>query len=59
MIVSKMTTGNVIVSPNANVSLYLAGNSTPISRNVNAFGVATLLNTGANTWFMTGFGVGN
>jgi hypothetical protein len=59
MIVSKMTTGNVIVTPNANVSLYLAGNSTPISRNVNAFGVATLLNTGANTWFMTGFGVGN
>jgi hypothetical protein len=59
MIVSKMTTGNVIVSPNANVSMYLAGNSTPISRNVNAFGVATLLNTGANTWFMTGFGIGN
>lgn len=59
MIVSKMTTGNVIVTPNANVSLYLAGNSTPISRNVNAFGVATLLNTGANTWFITGFGVGN
>ena len=59
MIVSKMTTGNVIVSPNANVSMYLAGNSTPISRNVNAFGVATLLNTGANTWFISGFGIGN
>jgi len=59
MIVSKMTTGNVIVSPNANVSMYLAGNSTPISRNVNTFGVATLLNTGANTWFISGFGIGN
>ena len=59
MIVSKMATGNVIVTPNANVSMYLAGNSTPISRNVNAFGVATLLNTGANTWFISGFGIGN
>ena len=59
MIVSKMATGNVIVTPNANVSMYLAGNSTPISRNVNTFGVATLLNTGANTWFISGFGIGN
>ena len=59
MIVSKMATGNVIVTPNANVLMYLAGNSTPISRNVNTFGVATLLNTGANTWFISGFGIGN
>jgi hypothetical protein len=59
MIVSKMSTGNVIVTPNANVSMYLAGNSTPISRNVNTYGVATLLNTAANTWFITGFGIGN
>jgi hypothetical protein len=60
MIVSKMTTGNVIVTPNnANVLLYLAGNTTSVSRNVNTYGVATLLNTAANTWFITGSGIGN
>lgn len=58
-IISKVTTANLILTPNTSVNLYLAGNTTSASRNVNTYGVATIINTAANTWFMTGFGIGN
>ena len=58
-IISKVTTANLIITPNTSVNLYLAGNTTPASRNVNTYGVATIINTAANTWFMTGFGIGS
>ena len=58
MIVSKTgSSANVTVTPNTGVSMYLAGNTTAASRIVRTYGMATLLNTGANTWFINGSGV--
>jgi hypothetical protein len=58
MVVSKTSgSANVVVTPNTGVSMYLAANSTSSSRNVTTYGMATLLNTGANTWFINGSGV--
>jgi hypothetical protein len=58
MIVSKTTSGaNVTVSPNTGVTMYLAGNTTSISRNVTTYGMATLIQVAANTWFINGTGV--
>ena len=58
MIVSRTSSSaNVTISPNTGVSLYLAGNTTSASRNVNTYGVATLIQAEANTWFISGTGV--
>jgi hypothetical protein len=58
MIISKTTSSaNVTVSPNTGVSLYLAGNTTSVSRNVTTYGVATLMQVEANTWFIQGTGI--
>ena len=58
MIVSRTSSSaNVTISPNTGVSLYLAGNTTSASRNVNTYGVATLIQVEANTWFISGTGV--
>ena len=51
------TTSNVSVTPNNGVSLYLAGNTTSASRNVTTYGMATLIMTAANTWYINGTGV--
>jgi hypothetical protein len=58
MIVSKTSSSaNVTVSPNTGVSLYLAGNTTSALRNVTTYGIATLIQVAANTWFINGTGV--
>jgi hypothetical protein len=58
MIVSRTSSSaNVTISPNTGVSLYLTGNTTSASRNVNTYGVATLIQAEANTWFISGTGV--
>jgi hypothetical protein len=58
MIVSKTTSNaNVTVSPNTEVSMFLAGNTTSASRNVTTYGMATLIQVAANTWFISGSGV--
>ena len=58
MIVSRTSSSaNVTVSPNTGVSLFLAGNTTSASRNVTTYGVSTLINVAANTWFISGSGV--
>ena len=58
MIVSSTSSSaNVTVSPNTGVSMYLAGNTTSASRNVTTYGVATLMQVAANTWFINGTGV--
>jgi hypothetical protein len=54
VVVQSTNSANVIVTPNTNVSLYLAGNSTPSSRTIATHGMATLLNVSANTWFISG-----
>ena len=58
MIVSRTSSSaNIIVSPNASVSLYAAGNTTSGNHNVTSYGVATLMQVSANTWFIAGTGV--
>ena len=54
VVVQSTNSANVIVTPNTNVSLYLAGNSTSSSRTIATYGMATLLNVAANTWFISG-----
>ena len=49
--------GNVLVNASAGVTLYMAGNSTAGNRVVGSYGMATLLKTGTNTWFINGTGV--
>jgi hypothetical protein len=56
MIVSKTTSSaNVTITPNTGVSMYLVGNTTSASRNVNSYGIATLLlaDSVSNTWFFS------
>ena len=58
MVVSKTTSSaNVTITPNTSVSLYMAANTTASSRVLVTYGMATLINTGANTWFINGTGV--
>jgi hypothetical protein len=58
MIVSQTTSSaNVTVSPNTGVTMYLAGNTISASRNVTTYGMATLIQVAANTWFINGTGV--
>ena len=58
MIVSRTSSGaNVTISPNTGVTMYLAGNTTSASRNVTTYGMATLIQVAANTWFINGTGV--
>jgi hypothetical protein len=58
MIISKTTSSaNVTVSPNTGVSLFLAGNTTSSSRIVTTYGMASLIQVAANTWFINGTGV--
>jgi Lon protease-like protein len=58
MIVSRTSSGaNVTVSPNTGVTMYLAGNTTSALRNVTTYGMATLIQVAANTWFINGTGV--
>jgi hypothetical protein len=58
MIISRTSSSaNVTVSPNTGVSMYLAGNTTSASRNVTTYGMASLIQVAANTWFISGTGV--
>jgi len=58
MIISQTTSSaNVTVTPNTGVSLFLAGSSTSASRNVTTYGMASLIQVAANTWFINGTGV--
>jgi hypothetical protein len=52
-----ITSANITIRPNTGVSLYLAGNTTSAARNVTTYGVATLMQVAANTWFISGTGV--
>ena len=58
MIVSRTTSSaNVTVTPNTGVTMYLAGNTISASRNVTTYGIATLMQVDANTWFINGNGI--
>ena len=50
--------GKMNVVPSTGVTMYLANNSTSKAyANVYSYGMATLLNVAANTWFINGAGV--
>jgi hypothetical protein len=50
-------TGNILINQGVGVSMYLAGNATAGNRVLGTFGMATIMNTAANTWFINGTGV--
>lgn len=56
MIVNKGT-GNVAVARGSGVALYLTGNSTSANRTVTSYGMATIIKTGTDEWFISGSGV--
>jgi len=47
-------TANVAIAQDTGVSLYLAGNATSGNRIVTTYGMATLINTAANVWMISG-----
>ena len=50
--------GTMNVVPQTGITMYMANNSTAKSyANLASYGMATLLNVGANTWFINGAGV--
>ena len=51
------SSANVTITPNTGISMFLAANTTSSSRTLVTYGMATLINTGANTWFINGTGV--
>jgi hypothetical protein len=58
VVISRTTSSaNVTITPNTSVSMFLAANTTSSSRTLVTYGMATLINTGANTWFINGTGV--
>jgi len=56
MIVNKGS-GNVAIARTSGVDMYLAGNSTSSNRTVTSYGMATLIKTGTDEWFVSGSGV--
>jgi len=58
MVVSRTSSAaNITLSPNTGVSLFAAGNTISGNYNVTTYGVATLMQVAANTWFISGTGV--
>ena len=58
MLVSRTSSSaNVTITPNTGVSLFLAGNTASSSRNLTSYGMATLMQVSANTWFINGTGL--
>jgi hypothetical protein len=49
--------GNVLISADTGVNLYLAGNSTAGNRVVSTYGMATVMKVSSDTWFINGTGV--
>jgi len=47
-------TANILINQGTGVSMYLAGNATAANRVLGTFGMATVMNTAANTWFISG-----
>ena len=50
-------TGNISIAKQVEVSLYMAGNSTSAARTLTSYGMATVLKTATNQWFINGTGV--
>jgi hypothetical protein len=50
-------TANILINQGTGVSMYLAGNATSGNRVLSTFGMATIMNTAANVWFINGTGL--
>jgi hypothetical protein len=50
-------TGNITIGKQAEASLYLAGNTTNATRTLTSYGMATVLKTATNQWFISGSGL--
>lgn len=50
-------TGNITLTPDSGVNMYLAGNSTSSSRTLTTYGMATLMKVGTDSWFLNGVGL--
>jgi hypothetical protein len=50
-------TANILINQGTDVSMYLAGNATAGNRVLTTFGMATIMNTAANVWFINGTGL--
>ena len=50
-------TANILINQGTGVSMYLAGNATAGNRVLATFGMATIMNTAANVWFINGSGL--
>jgi hypothetical protein len=58
MVVSRTSSSaNITLAPNTGVSLFAAGNTISGNHNVTTYGVATLMQVAANTWFIQGTGL--
>jgi hypothetical protein len=57
VVVINKGTGNVSISKQAEASMYLAGNSTSTTRTLTSYGMATLIKTATNEWFINGSGL--
>jgi hypothetical protein len=49
--------GNISVAKQVEVGMYLAGNSTSATRTLTSYGMATLVKTETNVWFINGTGL--
>jgi hypothetical protein len=50
-------TGTITIAPAGGVTMYFAGNSTPSTRTLSSYGMATLQKVATDTWFVVGVGI--
>jgi hypothetical protein len=57
IVVINRGSGNISVAKQVEVSMYLAGNVTSTARTLTSYGMATLVKTETNVWFINGTGL--
>lgn len=57
IVIVNKSSGNLTANTQAGVSMYLAGNSTSTTRTLTSYGMATLIKTATNEWFINGSGL--
>ena len=57
IVIINKSTANISISKQSAVSLYTAGNSTNTTRTLTSYGMATLVKTESDVWFINGTGL--
>lgn len=57
IVIINKSTANISVAKQSAVSLYTAGNSTNTTRTITSYGMATLVKTESDVWFINGVGL--